>query len=164
MKFTILPVLLISLLSGCAANYKYVPVSPEDPKITFGDRFGGGSIYSPARSFQLNTLGENKCSDYKPSGVLSNHWMGIGEKTREYFVPKDSQVALIGTYNLSTGSKISTCSVGPISFSPEHGKQYSIDVVSIFRACRISIVEILPDGKHSTKEIEQKRLGDCIEN
>lgn len=159
MKFTTLP-LLICLLSGCATHYKYDPVSFEDPEIIFGDRFGGGSITSPARSFQLNTLGNNKCSDYRFSGVLSNHWMGAGEKTRNYFVPQRTQVALIGSYILTSGSNISTCSIGPISFKPEKAKRYSID---ISRSCRISIVEILLDGKHSAKEIEQQKLDDCHE-
>jgi hypothetical protein len=52
----ILPLLLI-LLSGCTVlpKYNYQSQANIDPEIVFGDRFGGGTVTSPARTFKINT-------------------------------------------------------------------------------------------------------------
>ena len=151
------------LLSGCSSKYVYVPESRDDPEITFGDRFGGGAIYSPARNFSINITDTNKCSDYKYVGVLSNNWMGIGEETIVVSVPKGKKISMIGTYNYSTGSSNSHCEVGPVSFEPESSQHYSIDITTLLNYCRISILEILPNGVHSKVPVSQKKEEECLE-
>lgn len=155
--------LAVGLLSGCATPYKYQIASPQDPVITFGDRLGGGAVFSsPIRRFSINTTGTDQCADYHDAGSVSNHWMGINPKTRDYFVPKDTQVSLMGRYSLSTGNKLSSCNVGPVSFKAEANKHYSVDISSWANSCLISIFEILPDGSYSTNKVEQHSEAKCV--
>ncbi|MDF1819985.1 MAG: hypothetical protein P1U64_00330 [Alcanivoracaceae bacterium] len=163
MDFRVFIFLLVPILPGCT-YYNYVPASEDDPKITFGDRFGGDSVSSPARNFLINTAETDYCSDYKPTGVLSNHWSSFGRhKTRDFHVPRGTRIKLIGTYIYSGYSTISTCRAGPISFSPEDGAHYSIDIVTAHGKCGISIVKIGPDGDHSASEEEKSRETECEE-
>ncbi|GAA6140655.1 hypothetical protein [Hydrogenophaga sp. 5NK40-0174] len=166
MKFALTVASALLLLSGCASapkGYEYAPASPQDPQITFGDRLGGGRVRSPARNFLINTALGNRCVDYKGTGVLSNHWMGVGEKTRSYYVPKDAKVYLIGSYVFSTGFSTSSCNVGPVSFMPEAAKHYSIDVGVEDRKCFMSIVEIGQDGKHADAQVALTPETACVQ-
>lgn len=153
----------VGALCGCATQYHYQSTSSDDPVITFGDRLGGGSVfYSPIRRFSINTAGTDQCADYHNAGSVSNHWMGINPKTRDYFVPKDTQVSLMGYYSLASGNKLSSCNVGPISFKAEAHKHYSVDISSFANHCLISIFEILPDGRYSNNKVEQNREAECV--
>jgi hypothetical protein len=102
----ILPLLLI-LLSGCTVlpKYNYQSQANIDPEIVFGDRFGGGTVTSPARTFKINTkdVAVNKCTDFTVVGTTSNHWMGVVPRTVNIKVPAGMTVSIAGSYLLSTG-------------------------------------------------------------
>jgi hypothetical protein len=70
------PIFLI-VLSGCTTlpKYNYQSRASTDPVIVFGDRFGGGAVNSPARSFGVNTkdAASNMCIDFEVVGTTSNH-------------------------------------------------------------------------------------------
>lgn len=146
----ILPLLLI-LLTGCATTpkYNYQSQSGADPQFIFGDRFGGGSVNSPARSFKINTTDAafNKCTDFAYVGTTSNHWMHVVPKTVEIKVPTGKSVSISSGYNYSNGVTTSTCTPPILMFSPQEGTVYSVDIETIASKCALSIVRKLPDGK-----------------
>lgn len=146
-----LPLLLIVLLSACAplSKYNYQSQASPDPEFIFGDRLGGGSVTSPARSFEINIVDPNlnKCSDYAIIGTTSNHWMGAVPKTIQIKTPAGKAVALSGRYFLSTGFSSTSCIPPVVRFSPKNGSTYSVDIGIVDRRCMLSIVQRLPDGK-----------------
>jgi hypothetical protein len=159
-----LPLLLVVLLSACAplSKYNYQSQASSDPEFIFGDRFGGGSVTSPARSFKVNIVDPNlnKCSDYAVVGTTSNHWMGTASKTIQIKTPAGKAVALSGGYVLSTGFSITTCMPPAVRFFPKNGSTYSVDVGVIDKRCMLSIVQRLPDGKD--EPVSGETLGsDC---
>ncbi len=147
----ILPFLLVVPLLGCASSvkYDYKSATSTDPEFIFGDRFGGGAISSPARSFDVNTgdLASNKCSDYARVGTTSNHWMGVAPKTIQVKVPAGKPVAVAAGYLASSGSSMSSCLPPIVKLQPKDRATYSIDIAIINKLCMLSIVEKLPDGK-----------------
>ena len=155
MKNMIIFALLV--LTGCA-NYQHENPSPGAPKITFGDRFGDDG---DARSFRIN-IQNNRCEDYKRTGTLSNNWMGIGSRTITITAPKDEKLRIYGRSSYYGSGSSSFCEIKYISFIPEEGKHYSIDIQKRSGLCRLSIVEILPDGTHSNKEVNKTREPNCI--
>jgi hypothetical protein len=149
----ILPLFLVALLSACAPfpKYNYQSQASPDPEFIFGDRFGGGSISSPARTFDVNIVDpvQNKCDDYTRVGTTSNHWMRMAPKTIQIKTPAGKAVALSGGYLLSTGYSSTSCLPPVIMFSPEDGATYSVDIELVDKRCKLSIVQRLPDGKES---------------
>jgi hypothetical protein len=146
----ILPLLLI-LLTGCATapKYNYQSQSGTDPQFIFGDRFGGGSVNSPARSFKINTTDAalNKCTDFAIVGTTSNHWMHVVPKTVEIKAPAGKSVSISSGYNYSNGFSNTTCAPPTLMFSPQEGTVYSVDIETVGGKCALSIVRKLPDGK-----------------
>lgn len=151
MKYA-LPLLLIVLMSGCAAplqKYNYQSQANTDPEFTFGDRLGGGSVTSPARSFDINTIDAalNKCSDYSSLGTTSNHWMKVAPRTIKIKTPAGKSVAISGGYLLNTGFSSTSCLPPLVMFTPKDGAAYSVDIELINKRCTLSIVQQLADGK-----------------
>lgn len=147
-----LPLLLIVLMSGCAAplpKYNYQSQVSADPEFVFGDRFGGGSVTSPARSFDINTLDPalNKCGDYSNVGTTSNHWMKVVPRTIQIKTPAGKAVGIAGGYLLNTGFSSTSCLPPLIMFTPKDGAVYSVDVEMIENRCSLSVVQKMPDGK-----------------
>lgn len=145
------------MLTGCA-NYQHENPSSDSPKITFGDRFGDDG---DARTFRINTQ-NNTCKDYKRVGTLSNNWMGIGSRTITTTVPEDEEPRIYGNSSYYGSGSSSFCEIKYISFKPERGMHYSIDIQKKGGFCRLSIVEILPNGAHSNIEISKKHEPNCI--
>lgn len=145
------------VLTGCA-NYQHENPSPDSPKITFGDRFGDDG---DARTFRINTQ-NNICKDYKRIGTLSNNWMGIGSRTITITAPKDEKFRIYVNSSYYGSSSSSFCEIKDIAFKPEGGMHYSIDIQKKSGFCRLSIVEILPDGTHSNIETNKTREPKCI--
>ncbi len=145
-----LPLLLIAL-SGCAAapKYNYQSQTSTDPTIIFGDRFGGGSVTSPARNFNINIkdAAANKCADAALVGTTSNNWAKINPPTIEIKVPSGKPISVTGFSLLNTLAGISTCVPPPLMFSPKEGGTYSIDINAFDTPCVLSIVQKLPEGK-----------------
>ena len=150
----------VLMLSACAQikPYTYTAQSDNDPQITFGDRFGGGKISSPARTFDVNfndAVG-NKCNDFVNVGTTSNHWMHVVPKTKVIRTPAGKPVAVRSLWGFSGSS----CRPGVIMFTPENGEKYSIDIAFVSDKCYLSIVQVKPDGKF--EEVKQKAiLPDC---
>ncbi len=134
-------------LAACAQlpPYAYKAQSENDPEITFGDRFGGGKIGSPARTFAVNTndATANKCKDFVNVGTTSNHWSGVAPRTRVIRVPAGNTVA-IGSFWLFSNT---SCRPGVMMFSPENGGKYSVDIEFAGDKCRLSIAQAKLDGK-----------------
>ena len=124
--------LFLILLSGCTTlpKYNYQSQSSTDPVIVFGDRFGGGSINSPARSFGIDTKDvlSNKCADFEVVGTTSNHWMRINSRTIQIRTPTGKAVVIRGNYSYSSGSISASCSPPALLFTPKEGVNYSIDI------------------------------------
>lgn len=154
MKY-LLPLLLI-LLTGCTTvpNYSYQSSGVTDPAFVFGDRFGGGSVNSPARSFGINTKDAvaNRCVDFEEVGTTSNHWMRFKSRTIEIQTLAGKAVAIRGNYLYSSGTLITTCAPSPLMFIPKEGASYSVDVEMINRKCQLSIVQKLPNGQQGMVE------------
>ncbi len=165
-KYTLNKIIVFALtvmgISGCATNkYEHQANLESDSKVVFGEIYGGGSIISPARNLLVNISDNNLCSDYDQIGVVSNHWTGIGEKTREFYIPENTEVKLIGTYNLSSGDKIVSCKIGPVSFFNNSVTSYSIDVGRASKFCFISVIETNPG--HEDSKIELTKVADKCE-
>jgi hypothetical protein len=130
MKKFLVPFLI--LLSGCTTlpKYNYQSQASTDPVIVFGDRFGGGAVNSPARSFGVNTkdAASNMCIDFEVVGTTSNHWMRINSKTIQIKTPTGKPVAIRGSYLYSSGSIIATCAPPALLLMPKDGASYSIDI------------------------------------
>lgn len=147
-------VISVLMLTACAQipPYTYTSQSEIDPEITFGDRFGGGKISSPARSFAVNfsNAATNKCKDFVNVGVTSNHWMGVAPKTRQIRVPAGKEVAIRSFWTFSTSS----CIPSVLKFTPENSGKYSVDVAFVGSKCYLSIAQHKADGKlEEIKEI-----------
>ena len=154
-------VVLAILLSGCASSYVYVAKSDKDPDVTFGDRFGGGKIASPARTFLINTTdaAANKCKDFAVVGTTSNHWMHVNSKTKEIRIPADRAVAIASSWLFGASS----CNPPTIMFKPEEAGKYSVDIGFVGDKCYLSIMKNTPDGKQ--EEIAGKAaLPVCIKS
>jgi hypothetical protein len=125
-------VLLLILLSGCTTlpKYNYQSQAGTDPVIVFGDRFGGGAVNSPARSFSVNTkdAASNMCIDFEVVGTTSNHWMRINSRTIQIRTPTGKAVVIRGNYSYNSGSIIASCSPPPLLFNPKEKASYSIDI------------------------------------
>jgi hypothetical protein len=146
-----LPLLLL-LLTGCAATgakYNYQSEVSTDPSYIFGDRFGGGSVNSPARSFAVNTRDAqaNKCADFDWVGTTSNHWMKVNPKTIAIKTPTGKAVAIRSNYIYSNGFIMTTCTPPVITFMPKDAATYSVDVETVDKKCTVSVVQKLPDGQ-----------------
>jgi hypothetical protein len=146
-----LPLLLL-LLTGCAATapkYNYQSQVNTDPSYVFGDRFGGGSVKSPARSFAVNTKDAqaNKCADFAVVGTTSNHWMKVVPRTIEIKTPTGKAVAIRSHYNYSNGFINTTCTPDVITFMPKDAATYSVDVETVDKKCTLSVVQKLPNGQ-----------------
>lgn len=154
MKKHVYSIALVMLMSGCAGtNYNYAESDPDDPVITFGDRFGGNGIFSPARTLSVNIKGTGKCSDYQNVGAVSNHWMSIIDETIDIQVPQETKTFVSMTRNYSDSFIISSCTVKPVSFIAHKGKHYSADVELIDNMCFASIIEIMPNGEYAADAI-----------
>lgn len=138
---------LIVLMSGCAGvkPYTYNAQSESDPEIIFGDRFGGGKIASPARTFDINTqdAAANKCKDFTNVGTTSNHWMHVTAKTKVIRIPSGKSVAIRSSWLFGTTS----CIPRVLMFTPASAGKYSVDIGSLYDKCYLSIVQIKPDGQ-----------------
>lgn len=147
---TFLPLLL--LLSGCAAmpKYAYQSQTSTDPVMVFGDRFGGGPVHSPSRTFAVNIKDavSNKCADFASVGITSNNWIKINPPTIEIKAPAGNAVAIRGTYFYGT----STCLSPVRMFTPKEGAIYSVDIETTYNTCALSIVQKFPDGEHGSVE------------
>lgn len=147
---TLLPFFLI-LLSGCttAPRYTYQSQTNTDPVFVFGDRFGGGSVNSPARSFGINTkdAAANRCADFEEVGTTSNHWMHLNSRTKEIKTPAGKAVTIRSNYLYSSGIIIISCVPPPLMFIPNEGAIYSVDIDMIKRTCQLSIVRKSPNGQ-----------------
>lgn len=88
--------------------------------------------------------------------------MGIGSRTITITAPKDEKLRIYGQSSYYGSGSSSFCEIKYISFTPEEGKHYSIDIQKRSGLCRLSIVEILPDGTHSNKEVHKTREPNCI--
>lgn len=148
------PLILTILLSACASVEKYSYQSQDsqgslDPEFIFGDRFGGGAVASPARTFDINTVSPvlNKCSDYSRVGTTSNHWSRVAPKTIQIRTPAGKAVALSGGYLASSGFSSSSCLPPLVMLNPKNGATYSVDIDVVNKRCMLSIVQRLPDGK-----------------
>ncbi len=134
-------------ITACAQlpPYAYTAQSDNDPEITFGDRFGGGKISSPARTFDVNTndAAVNKCKDFVNVGTTSNHWSGVAPKTRMIRVPAGKTIAIRSFWLFSNTS----CRPGVLMFSPENGGKYSVDIAFAGDKCHLSIAQSKSDGK-----------------
>jgi hypothetical protein len=143
--------LFLILLTGCTTvpKYSYQSQTSTDPVFVFGDRFGGGSVNSPARSFGINTEDAvaNRCADFEEVGTTSNHWMRLKSRTIEIKTPAGKAITLRSSYLYSSGTLITTCAPSPLMFTPKEGASYSVDVEMINRKCQLSIVEKLPNGQ-----------------
>ena len=143
--------LFVILLSGCASTpkYSYQSQADADPVFIFGDRFGGGSVNSPARSFGINAKDAvaNRCADFEEVGTTSNHWMRLKSPTIQIKTPAGRAVAIRGNYLYSSGIIITTCVPSPLMFIPKDGSTYSVDVEMIKRTCSLSVVQKLPNGQ-----------------
>lgn len=143
--------LLLILLSGCTTipKYSYQSQASNDPEFIFGDRFGGDSINSPARTFSINIKDatSNTCSDFSMVGVTSNNWL-IKKPAIQLKTPSGKQVSIRGTYLLHPAS----CEPPTLIFAPKDGATYSVDVQATYPDpthiyCMLSIVQKMPDGK-----------------
>lgn len=147
---TFLPLFLI-LLTGCttAPRYTYQSQTNTDSVFVFGDRFGGGAVNSPARSFGINTkdAAANRCADFEEVGTTSNHWMRLKSRTLEIKTPAGKAVTIRSNYLYSSGIIIISCVPQPLMFIPNEGAIYSVDVEMINRTCQLSIVKKLPNGQ-----------------
>lgn len=125
-------VLFPILLFGCTttSKYNYQPQASTDPIFTFGDRFGGGAINSPSRSFAVNTkdAASNMCADFEEVGTTSNHWTRIRQRTIRIKTPTGKAIAIRGAYFYSSGSIIATCVPPALLFTPKDAASYSIDI------------------------------------
>ena len=143
--------LFFILLSGCTTvpKYSYQSQASTDPVFVFGDRFGGGSVNSPARSLGINTkdAAANRCADFEEIGTTSNHWMRLKSPTIQIKTPAGRAIAIRSSYLYSSGTIITTCVPSPLMFIPREGATYSVDVEMIKRACQLSIVQKLSDGQ-----------------
>lgn len=146
----ILPLFLI-LLSGCTAipKYNYQSQANTDPTIIFGDRFGRGSVNSPARSFAIDAKDAvlNKCADFEVVGTTSNHWMKLNSPTIQIKTPAGKELAIRGNYVYSSGTLITTCAPPVLMFLPKEAATYSVDIETANNKCVLSIVQKLPDGQ-----------------
>lgn len=154
------------LITACSTVPKYVnkEAEPTDAQITFGDRFGGGSISSPARGFLLNStnIDENQCSNYKSIGTTSNNWSGVAPKTININIPGDNEFAIYGNY-LSGGGFVSTCQTKPQVYKFIPGESYSIDIGTEKNICFLSVIQKKLDGT-STVVVPTKFLPICKKN
>jgi hypothetical protein len=154
-------IIITTLLSGCA-NYEYLASQPEDPRITFGDRFID-AYPKQGRAFSVNISETIKCADFKRTGQLSTNWMDFAKSTRDIYVPKNKKISIMGSHRHQIGYTISQCDTGTISFYPESSKHYSADILIVNNKCAVSIKEVLPDGTHSDNEIRTIREKACVE-
>lgn len=141
--------LIIILLSGCTIlpKYNYQSQISADPEIILGDRLGGGSVTSPARTFKINIkdADANKCTDFAIVGTTSNHWMGVAPKSIKIRVPAGKAVLISGTYFLSTGFSNTSCTPLTLMFLPKDALSYSIDIDTTDNKCNLSIVRKTAD-------------------
>lgn len=151
----LIPLFLI-LLSGCTAlpKYNYQSQASNDPVFIFGDRFGEGSISSPARSFTINIkdAASNKCADFESVGTTSNHWMRLNSPTIQIKTPAGKVVVIRGIYVFSSTAvsnkvPITICESSALAFLPKEGASYSVDVDTANNVCALSIVKKLPNGQ-----------------
>jgi hypothetical protein len=139
--------LFLTLLSGCAAlpKYAYQSQTSNDPVFVFGDRFGGGPVHSPTRTFAVNIKDavSNKCADFASVGITSNNWIKLNSPTIEIKTPAGKPVSIRGTYLYGT----STCLSPVRMFTPKEGAIYSVDIETTYNTCSLSIVQKLPNGQ-----------------
>jgi hypothetical protein len=149
--------LLAVLLSGCGTaipKYNYQSQANTDPAIVFGDRFGGGTVNSPARAFAVNTKDaeSNKCADFEEVGTTSNHWMRVSPQTIQINTPAGKAVAIRGNYLYSSGIIITTCTPTSLIFFPKDAAIYSVDIEITHKQCQFSVVQKLPNGQQEKIE------------
>jgi hypothetical protein len=159
MKYFI-SVLVIIILSGCSAKFNYVKTSDNDVEFTFGDRFGGKGFYTPNRNV-LISLKDNNCTSYTQIGLMTKNSLVPADETKSSYLPSGQEIFLKGTYSYNTGSKYFSCESAPVSFSPQSGKKYSVDVYRLTHICALSVKEILPDGSYSTEDVPTNYLKQC---
>lgn len=143
--------LILILLTGCTTlpKYNYQSQANIDPEIIFGDRFGGGKVTSPARSFKVNTndvLG-NRCSEFSIVGTTSNHWMGVVPKSVQIKVPAGRAVSIAGAYMLSTGYSNTSCTPPTLMFLPKDSATYSVDIETNEKSCVLRVVQKMANGQ-----------------
>ena len=154
---TILP-LFIVLLTGCVTvpKYNYQSEASADPTFIFGDRFGGGSVNGPARSFviRVKNLASNKCavpSDFTFVGTTSNNWAGVFSPTIQIKSPAGKMVVIGGNSEFSgasaRGIATTTCHGGVVTFLPKDAATYSVDIEQGGNTCHLSILQKLENGQ-----------------
>ena len=153
-------ILVTIVLTGCAAKFNYVQQSESDAKFFFGDRLGGDGFYTPNRNVLISLEG-NICNSYKQIGLMTKNSLVPAEESRTSFLPSGKEVYLKGTYSNSSGSRLFSCESRPVSFIPQDGKVYSVDVSRMTHICVLSVKEVLPDGSYSVDDVVTNYLDEC---